>query len=52
MLHVWLIPLLVFVALVVGGLYFLVRLTGGSGDRVDGKTLVDKPSPVPDEDMP
>ncbi len=43
MLHWWLIPVLVFVALLLWGFYLVVRARGGPGVRSDGRTLVDKP---------
>ena len=42
-LHFWLIPALVILFLAVGLFYLLVRFTGGSGVRTDGRTVVDKP---------
>ena len=50
MLHVWLIPALVILALVLVGFYLLLRVRGGSGVRTEGRTLMDKPEP--EEDMP
>ncbi len=49
-LHLWLIPALVILFLAVTLLYLVVRFTGGSGVRTDGRTVVDKP--VEDEDHP
>jgi hypothetical protein len=43
MLHVWLIPAGVVLAVVVCGFYFLVKFTGGTGVRTEGRTVVDKP---------
>lgn len=42
MLDVWLVPVLatLFVALVV--FYAAVRITSGSGERTEGKTVLDK----------
>ncbi|HLH53887.1 MAG TPA: hypothetical protein VKY92_09760 [Verrucomicrobiae bacterium] len=48
MLHWWLIPLLVALAILLWAFYGLVRSQGGAGVRTDGRTLVDKP----DEDEP
>jgi hypothetical protein len=52
MLHVWLIPVLLFIALVLVAFYLLLRFTGGTGVRTEGRTLVHKPrdeeSPPPD----
>lgn len=50
MLHVWLIPVLVILALVILGFYLVVKFKGGSGVRTEGRTLIDKPEP--EEDMP
>ena len=43
MLHVWLIPALIIVAIVLIGFYLVVKFRGGSGVRSDGQTVVDKP---------
>lgn len=48
MLHVWLLPFLAIVALVLLGFYLVIRFKGGSGVRTEGRTMVDKP----DEDEP
>jgi hypothetical protein len=50
MLHVWLVPALVILAIVLFGFYLVVKLRGGSGIRTEGRTLIDKPEP--EEDMP
>ncbi len=50
MLHVWLIPVLVVLALVLLGFYLVVKSSGGSGARTQGRTLMDKPEP--EEDLP
>jgi hypothetical protein len=50
MLHWWLLPLLAVIALALVIFYVVVRFTGGSGVRSDGRTLVDKPSD--DDDVP
>lgn len=50
MLHVWLIPALVVILVVLIGFYLIVKSTGGSGVRSEGKTLLDKPQP--EEDLP
>ena len=50
MLHVWLIPAVVVLALVLLGFYLVVKVSGGSGIRSEGRTLMDKPEP--EEDMP
>jgi len=43
MLHVWLIPALIILAVVLIAFYAIVKFTGGSGVRSEGRTLVDKP---------
>ena len=50
MLHIWLIPALVILALVLLGFYLVVKFRGGSGVRTEGRTLMDKPEA--EEDMP
>lgn len=50
MLHVWLIPALVIVGLILLGFYLVVKLTGGTGVRTDGRALMDKPEA--EHDMP
>jgi len=50
MLHIWLIPALVILAIVLLLFYLIVKLKGGSGVRTEGRTLMDKPEP--EEDMP
>ena len=50
MLHVWLIPSLVLLGIILLIFYLVVKLKGGSGVRTDGRTLMDKPEP--EEDMP
>jgi hypothetical protein len=47
-LHFWLIPVLAILTAGTAILYLVVRLTGGSGVRTEGRTVVDKP--VDDED--
>jgi hypothetical protein len=42
-LHFWLIPLLVVVFIVLGAFYLVIKFTGGSGVRTEGRTLVHKP---------
>ena len=44
MVDIWLFPVLIVLALVVGGFYLLIKFKGGSGERTEGRTLVDKPS--------
>jgi hypothetical protein len=48
MLHVWLIPALVILLIVLVIFYLVVKCQGGSGARTEGRTLVDKP----DEENP
>lgn len=43
MLHWWLIPLLVLLALALWSFYGVIKHQGGSGVRTEGRTLVDKP---------
>jgi len=47
MLHLWLIPLLVIVVVLVGAFYLVIRSQGGSGARVEGQILLDKPDDHP-----
>jgi hypothetical protein len=49
MLHVWLIPALIALAVVLGAFYLFIKYRGGSGERTDGVTMVDKPD---EEDLP
>jgi hypothetical protein len=49
MLHIWLIPVLIILAVVICGFYLVVKFRGGSGVRTDGKVMVDKPA---EEDNP
>jgi hypothetical protein len=48
-LHVWLIPALAVLVLVLVGFYLLVRSQGGAGVRTSGRTLMDRPD---DSDSP
>jgi hypothetical protein len=50
MLHVWLIPLLMILLLLVWLFYLGLRSKGGSGVRTDGRTIVDKPGS--EQDLP
>ncbi|HSU56660.1 MAG TPA: hypothetical protein VLT36_21550 [Candidatus Dormibacteraeota bacterium] len=43
MLHIWLIPALIVLAIVLGGFYLVIKGSGGSGVRTSGRTVVDKP---------
>jgi len=48
-LHFWLIPLLVVVTALLTVFYLVVKHTGGTGVRTEGRTLLHKPD---DEDHP
>ena len=48
MLHWWLIPLLVAMFVLLWAFYMVLKHSGGSGVRTEGRTLVDKP----DEENP
>ena len=50
MLHVWLIPVLLFFLAVLFCFYLLIKFRGGSGVRTTGRTLVDKPDDNPPEE--
>ncbi len=50
MLHIWLIPALVILAIVLIGFYLVVKTKGGSGVRSEGRTVIDKPQP--EQDLP
>ena len=50
MLHLWLIPALVILALVILIFYLVVRLRGGSGVRTEGRTVHDEPAE--EDDLP
>ena len=43
MLHVWLVPALILVFVVLLCFYLFIKLRGGTGVRTDGRTLVDRP---------
>ncbi len=43
MLHLWLVPTLVVLAVVLCGFYLLMKYKGGTGVRTQGKTVVDEP---------
>jgi hypothetical protein len=49
MLDIWLIPALVILAAVVGAFYLLLKFTGGTGVRTEGRTVAHKEM---DEDSP
>ena len=50
MLHVWLIPALVLLAVVLCAFYLFIKYKGGTGVRTEGRTLLDKPGQ--EEDLP
>ncbi len=47
MLHVWLIPALIILLMVLVVFFLVVKYRGGSGVRTDGRTIVDKPGEEP-----
>ena len=49
MLHIWLIPILVLLVVIVAILYLAIRTKGGSGVRTEGRTVHDQPA---DDDNP
>jgi hypothetical protein len=49
MLHVWLIPALILLILILTIFYLAIRSKGGSGVRTEGRTVHDKPT---EEDNP
>ena len=49
MLHVWLIPAVFILAAVLVVFYVIVKFTGGTGVRTEGRTIIDKPT---DDDSP
>jgi len=46
----WVFPGLLVLAAILGVFYLVVRFTGGSGVRTEGRTIHDKPQP--DDDPP
>lgn len=50
MLHIWLIPALAVLTVLLWVLYFVVRASGGPGTRTEGRTLHDEPGR--EEDLP
>ena len=50
MLHVWLIPALLVAAAIVGAFFLLLKFTGGTGVRTEGRTVLHKP--VDEENPP
>ena len=49
-LHLWLIPALLILFLVLTAFYLIIKYKGGSGVRTDGRTVVDKP--VDEDNLP
>ena len=49
MLHIWLIPALFVLSLVLVAFYLLLKFTGGTGVRTEGRTVAHKDM---DEDSP
>ena len=43
MLHLWLIPVLAIFVIAVAILYAVVKRQSGRGERMDGRTVTDKP---------
>jgi hypothetical protein len=43
MLHWWLVPILVILAIALGVFYLVLKGHGGTGVRTEGRTLLDKP---------
>lgn len=43
MLHVWLVPVLILLLVLLLSFYLLIKFRGGTGVRTDGRTLLDKP---------
>lgn len=50
MLHVWLIPALVVLLVVLASFYVVLKVSGGTGVRTSGRTLADEPRA--EEDLP
>jgi hypothetical protein len=50
MLHVWLIPALLVAVAVLVAFYLLLKFTGGTGVRTEGRTVSHKP--VDEEHLP
>lgn len=44
MLHIWLIPALILLVVIIAFLYLAIRAKGGTGIRTEGKTLHDQPT--------
>ncbi len=42
-LHLWLIPAILILCLVVVAFYLVLKRRGGSGERTRGRTVFDKP---------
>ena len=55
MLHRWVIPIAVVLAVALWAFYLVLKSCGGTGLRTEGKTLVDKPeegTASGEEDLP
>ena len=50
MLHVWLIPVLAVAGALVIGFYLVLKFTGGTGARTDGRTV--SHTAVDEENLP
>lgn len=50
MLHLWLVPALLILLVILVAFYSVVKFTGGGGVRTTGRTLMDKPEA--EEDLP
>ncbi len=50
MLHIWLIPVLVVLAVALCVFYLLMKYRGGTGVRTEGKTILDRPED--EQDLP
>ncbi len=51
MLHIWLIPVLVIMAIILFAFFYAMKFKGGSGVRTSGRTVVEKPVEE-DDDTP
>ena len=51
MLDIWLIPALIILTVLIGAFYLLLKFTGGTGVRTEGRTVahkeIDEDSPPP-----
>ena len=50
MLHIWLIPVVIVLGLLLVAFYLIIRGVGGSGVRTEGRTVVDQPGDEPTDD--